>query len=176
MKISRRVGLILAAIAIVGALIGTYVVYSGQAAQRSALTDRLNRAQSVLPVLINQKEDLQGQLANAQSTLHISQAEFPQSIQSIEYGEYLYEIARNCNVQLASLTFPQPTNKTVGAVTYSVVSLSLPVSGALDDIFKFIMALRTDARFASTEVTAISMNIRETTTATINVDVYAHKG
>lgn len=177
MKISRRVGLILAAIIIVGALIGAYVIYSHQAAQRNGLNDRLTRAQNVLPVLTTQKQDLQTQLASAQSSLDTSQAKFPQSVASIEYGEYLFEIADDCNVELTSLVFPQPTNKTVGAVTYSVVSLTLPVNGALDDIFDFIQTLRTDDRFASTEITGINMDIGEgSATARVSVDIYAHKG
>jgi hypothetical protein len=177
MKISRRVGLILGVVVIVAALIGAYVVYSGQAAQRNDLNDRLTRAQSVLPLLTNQKRDLQDQLAGAQSSLDTSQAKFPQSVESIEYGEYLYEIARDCNVQLTSLSFPQPASVTVGEVTYSVVSLTLPVSGALDNIFDFIDTLRTDDRFASTEVNRITITIRGgLTTAAISVNIYAHKG
>jgi hypothetical protein len=98
-------------------------------------------------------------------------------VESIEYGEYLYELAGACNVQLAGLNFPAPHSVTVGAVTYSVVSLSLPISGALDNIFDFITMLRTDARFASTEVKTVNMNTGGTAaSATISVDVYAHKG
>jgi hypothetical protein len=176
MKPSRRVGLILAAIAIVGALIAAYVVYSGLAPQRNDLNARLNRAQAFLPNLTNQKNDLQGRLAQAQSTLDTSQSQFPQSVESIEYGEYLYEIAHECNVQLTSLNFPQPATRTVGDVTYSVASLSLPVSGSLDNIFDFIDMLRTDYRFASTELKTVSMSLGGgTTAATISVDIYAHK-
>jgi hypothetical protein len=177
MKIGRRARLVLVAIVIVGALIGAYVVYSGQAAQRNGLNDRLTRAQNVLPVLTNQKHDLQEQLASAQSSFDTSQAGFPQSVESIEYGEYLFEIAHDCNVALTPLIFPQPTIVTVGAVTYSVVSLTLPVSGALDNIFDFIDTLRTDDRFASTEVNRISIAISGgSTTAAISVKIYAHKG
>jgi hypothetical protein len=177
MKISRRVGLILGAVVIVAALIGAYVVYSGQAAQRNGLNDRLTRAQSVLPLLTNQKQNLQEQLASAQSSLDTSQAKFPQSVESIEYGEYLYEIAHDCNVELTSLSFPQPASVTVGDVTYSVVSLTLPVSGALDNIFNFIATLRTDDRFASTEVNRISITISGgSASATISVNIYAHEG
>lgn len=177
MRTSRRVGLVLGAIVIVGALIGAYVIYSGLATQRNDLNGRLNRAETALPLLTSQKQDLEGQLAQAQSSLSTSQAEFPQSVQSIEYGEYLFEIAHECNVQLTSLSFPEPTTRTVGGITYSDVFLNVPVSGTLDNIFKFIETLRTDSRFASTEVRQISMNIvGGTVEASITVDIYAHKG
>jgi hypothetical protein len=176
MKLSRRAGLILGAVAIVGALIAAYVIYSGLAPKRSDLNQRLERAQTFLPILTNQKNDLLDQLARAQSTLDTSQSQFPQSVESIEYGEYLYEIAHDCNVELTVLSFPQPATRTVGDVTYSVVTLSLPVSGSLDNIFDFIEMLRTDYRFDSTEITAVSMTWgATTTTATIGVDIYAHK-
>jgi hypothetical protein len=177
MKTGRKVGLVLAGAAIVAALVVAYTIYSGQAQQRNDLNDRMARAQTFLPSLTNQKSDLQNQLAGAQSTLDTSQAQFPQSVESIEYGEYLYDIAHDCNVQLTSLSFPTPSSKTVGAVTYSVTSLILPVSGALDNIFDFIQTLRTDDRFASTEVTAITLSMGAgASTATISVTICAHKG
>jgi hypothetical protein len=177
MKVSRKVGLVLAAVAIVAVLVVAYVIYSGLAVQRNDLNTRLSRAQTFLPALTNQKNDLQTQLASAQSSLGTSQAQFPQSAESIECGEYLHEIASDCNVELTSLNFPEPKSVTVNGVTYSVVSLTLPVSGALDGIFDFIQTLRTDDRFASTELKTVSMGMGDgTTTATIGVDIYAHKG
>ena len=176
MKLSRKVGLILGAVIIVAALVILYVVvYSPQAGQRNDLNTRLLRAQTFLTGLTTQKQDLENQLASAQSSLETNKTKFPESVESIEYGEYLFEIAADCNVNLASLTFPKPTSKTVGAVTYSVVSLSLPVSGALTDIFTFIDTIRTDERFASTDVKSMNLNVAGSG-ATISVDIYGYKG
>jgi hypothetical protein len=177
MKTSRRVGLVLGAIVIIGALIAAYVIYSGLARQRSDLNGKLETAQTFQSLLTNQKQDLQDQLASAQSSLAASQSQFPQSIQSIEYGEYLYEMAHECNVQMTSLTIPNPITRTVGDITYSVVSLNVPVSGAMDNIFTFIQTLRTDDNFASTEVRQINMNlVGGTVSVILSVDIYAHKG
>ena len=174
MKISRKVWLILGAVIIVAALVSLYIVYSGQAGERNDLNARLSRAQTLLPGLTANKNDLENQLAQATSSLNTSQAQFPGSVESIEYGEYLFEIADDCNVNLASLNFPKPTVKTVGAVTYSVVSLALPVSGTLADIFDFIDTIRTDERFASTDVKSVNVDIGGS--ATINLDIYGYKG
>ena len=174
MKISRKVGLILGAVVIVAALVVVGVFYFRQAGERAGLDDRLDRAQTLLPALTKQKQDLEDQLASAQSSLDTSKAEFPESVDSIEYGEYLFEIADDCNVVLASLSFPRPTARTVGTVTYSVVSLSLPVSGTLANIFEFIDTVRTDDRFASTEVKSVSMSVAGS--VTIIVDIYGYKG
>jgi hypothetical protein len=176
MRLSRRVWLILGAIVLIAALVGAYVVYFRQAEVRNDLNSRLSRAQESVATLTADKNDLEDQLAQAQSLLDASQAIFLESVDSIEYGEYLYEIADDCNVVLRSLSFPKPTSKKSGGVTYSVVSLTLPISGTLDSIFEFIDTLITDDRFASTEVTGISMSMgAEGVSATINVDVYAHK-
>jgi hypothetical protein len=174
MKISRKVWLILGAVILVAALVSVYMVYSRQAGERNDLNARLSTAQVLLPTLTKQKADLENQLAQAQSSLDTNKAKFPESIESIEYDEYLFEIAAECNVNLASLSFPKPTSKTEGAVTYSFVSLSLPVSGSLANIFKFIDTLRTDERFASAEVTGV--NIIVAGSATINLNIYGYKG
>jgi hypothetical protein len=176
MRLSRRVWLILGAIVLIAALVGAYVVYFRQAEVRNDLNSRLSKAQDSVATLTADKNDLEDQLAQAQSLLDASQAIFLESVDSIEYGEYLYDIAHDCNVELLSLSFPKPTSKKAGGVTYSVVSLTLPISGALDNIFDFIDTLITDDRFASTDVKSISIGMGGAgASATINVDVYAYK-
>ena len=174
MKISRKVGLILGAIVLVAALVVVGVFYFPQAGELADLNDRLDRAQTLLPSLTKQKQDLEDKLVSAQSSLDTSRVEFPESVDSIEYGEYLFEVADDCNVVLTSLSFPGPAARTVDTVSYSVVSLSLPVSGTLANIFEFIDTIRTDDRFASTRVK--SVNINAGGSATINIDIYGYKG
>jgi len=177
MKLSKKIWLILGAVILVAALVSVCVVYFRQAGERDGLNERLSRAQTLLPGLIKQKDDLEDQLTSATSLFNTSQAKFPEVLESIEYGEYLFEIADDCNVNLASLKFPKPAGTKVGAVTYSVVSLSLPVSGELSDIFDFIDILRTDERFASTEVTGINIDMGGgETSASIRVNIYGYKG
>jgi hypothetical protein len=174
MRISKKVGLIIGAVILVVILGILFSTYSRQAGERNDLNARLSAAQTIVPVLTNQKTDLENQLAQAESSLNANKAKFPESVESIEYGEYLFEIADECNVDLNFLTFPKPTYKTEGAVTYSVVSLSLPVSGELDNIFDFIEALMADERFTSAEVTAVKIDVAGS--ATINLNIYGYKG
>jgi len=173
MKIRSRVGLIVIVVVIVAALAGLYTVYSRQAAERNELNEKLDRAQTLQSQLTDSKSDLEGQLASAQSSLNASQARFPASIESIEYGEYIFELIERCNLQLASLSFPRPAARTVGSVTYYVVSLSLPVSGTLENIFKFIDLIKTDPHFASTRVNSVNLNVAGGS-ATIAVDIYGY--
>jgi type II secretory pathway pseudopilin PulG len=174
MRLSRKVWIILG-IGIIAVLLGiVFSVYSQQVREQQELNERLDTARVLSTRLEADEEDLENELAQAQSLLNRSQAEFPQAIESIEYGEYLFEIADRSDLTLASLSFPQPSAMTAGAVTYSVVPLSLPVSGALADIFKFIDIIKTDARFASTEVKSVNLNVIGGD-ATISVVIYGYK-
>jgi len=173
MKIKSRVWLIVIVVVIVAALAGLYTVYSRQTTQRSQLNESLDRAEMLLPGLTANKANLEDQLAQAQSSLNASQARFPASVESIEYGEYIFELIERSNLQLASLIFPRPAARPVGSVTYSVVSLSLPVSGTLDNIFKFIDLIKTDPHFASTSVNSVNLNVGGGG-ATIAVDLYGY--
>jgi hypothetical protein len=174
MRLSRKVWLIVEAVILVAALVSLYVVYSRQVRERDELEASLSTAQTLLPALAANKQGLEAQLAQAESALEASQTHFPESVESIEYGEYLFEIAAECNVNLSSLRFPTPTSTTIGGVTYSVVSLSLPVSGTLADIFDFIDTIRTDERFASTYVNSVNIDVAGS--ATINLAIYGYKG
>jgi len=174
MRIGRKVWLILGAVIIVAALVILFTNYSRQAAERDDLNARLSGAQTLLPILANQKTDLENQLAQAESSLNANKAKFPELIESIEYGEYLFEIAGKSSVDLTSLTFPKPTYQTIGAVTYSFVSLQLPVSGTPDNIFDFIEALMADERFASAEVTSATLGLSGSATITLNI--YGYNG
>jgi len=107
-----------------------------------------------------------------------SRAKFPESVESIEYGEDLFEIADDCDVVLTSLRPSKPTDK--GGATYSVSSFAVDVKGDVSDILDFVDALRAGADFQlpwSAELTAVKINYAgEGDSATINLDIYAYKG
>jgi type II secretory pathway pseudopilin PulG len=176
MKTSKKVWLIvgIGVFAIVIALL--FSNYSRQAGEREQLENNLFTAQALLPKLTNQKGDLENQLAQAQSLLDRSRAKFPQSVESIKYGEDLFEIADDCDVEITKLTASKPT----GSAPYSVSSFVVGVDGDVSDILDFVDALRAGADFQlpwSAEVTAVKINYAgEGDSATINMDIYAYKG
>jgi type II secretory pathway pseudopilin PulG len=174
MKLSNKVWIIVGIGIIVVLLAIVFMVYFRQVAEQRDLEDRLDAATARSITLAADKMDLENQLSQAQSLVDTSQAQYPQAIESIEYGEYLFEIAEKCNLSLASLSFPKPGTVIQGSVTYSVVSLSLPVSGALEDIFEFIDIIKTDPRFASTRVKSVNLSVGGGS-ATIAVDIYGYR-
>ncbi len=192
MRLSKKVWLIVAIVIFAIVLGILFSIYSGQAGERKQLKDRLDNAQILLPGLIDNKEELEDQLTQAESSLAKSQAEFPEVLESIEYGEdffkiaygqNLYSMARGCGVELTSLTASQPTTKEVGAVTYSVSSFAVVVNGNIDDILDFIDAIGTGIDYKltwnfqlpwSVDVKSVNMNVAGGS-ASINLVIYGYK-
>ena len=166
MKLRKKVGLILGAGIIVALLVIVLIVYFQQAEEKQALNERLDSASALSVKLTADKEDLEDELAQAQSLLNTSQAEYPQEVHSIEYGEHIFELIEDCNLTLGSLSFPRPSS--------TQVSLSLPVSGSVSDIFEFIHTINTDDRFASTSVNSVNLNVGGS--ATISITIYIYQG
>ncbi|MEA1872795.1 MAG: hypothetical protein U9M91_05385 [Chloroflexota bacterium] len=184
MKLSKKVGLIVVIVVIVAALAGLFTIYSRQAGERGELEDGLSRAETLLPTLINQRDSLEKELAQAESSLDTSQTKFPRVVESIEYSEDFFKIADDCNLDLTRLTASKPTNKKVGTITYSVSSFAVVVEGNTDNILKFIDAVGTGIDYDlswsfqlpwSVEVKSINMEVGKSR-ATISLNIYGYKG
>ena len=178
MKLSKKVLLIVLIVIFAVALGVLFSIHSGQNGERADLNDRLSLTQTLLPGLIDNRETKEDELTQAESLLAASQAQFPESVESIEYGDDLFEIADDCNVSLTKLTAAKPTNKTVGTVTYSTSSFRLKVQGSIDNILEFIYALRTGDDFRlpwSAEVNSVKTNVSGGS-ADINLVIYGYEG
>jgi len=174
MKLSKKVWLIVGAGIIIALLAIVFTIYFQQVREQEELNERLDAATALSAKLEANKGDLEDELAQAESLLHTSQAEYPQEIHSIEYGEHIFEIAERSNLILSSLNFPKPKATKEGPVTYRTVSLSLPVSGTVADIFEFIDIINTDDRFASTQVNSVRLNVAGEG-ATISIIIYSYQ-
>jgi type II secretory pathway pseudopilin PulG len=165
MQISKKVWLIIGAVIIVALLAVVFTIYFQQVREQRELNEQLETATARSVVLTAEKGDLEDELAQAQSLLDTSQAQYPQEVHSIEYGEHIFEIIDDCNLSLGALSFPKPSS--------TEVSLSLPVSGSVADIFEFIHTINTDDRFASTSINSINLNAGGG--ATISITIYIHQ-
>ena len=178
MKLSRKALLIIVIVVFAVALGVLFYIYSGQNKERAELNERLSLAQTLLPGLIDNREMKEDELTQAESLLAASQAQFPESVQSIEYDDDLFEIAEDCNVSLTKVTASKPTSTAVGAVTYSVSTFVVVVHGSIDNIMDFIYAIRTGDDFQlpwSAEVTSLKTNVSGGS-ADINLTIYGYKG
>lgn len=195
MKLNSKTLLIVVSCILVIALVVVGILYFQQAGERRELNERLDEAQTRSDILKHEKEGgggLDDQLAYAQSKLDGYQSQFPQAVESIEYGEdffkiaygqNLYTMAAGCGVELTSLTATKPSGKTIGAVTYSISSFNLAVQGGKNNILKFIDAIGTGIDYKlswkfqepwSVRVNSVIMNVAGGTAA-INLDVYGYK-
>ena len=175
MKISKKVWIIVG-ICILAVVLGIlYTFYFREVGEREQLEKSLDNAQVLLPSLIDNREKLEDQLAQATSLLNQNQAKFPESLESIEYDDDLFEIADDCNVDITSIRASTPSAMKVGTVTYSVSSFTVSISGEIDDILDFIYAIRTGDDFQlpwSAAVTGVSTSMNM---ATINLNIYGYK-
>src|SRR3972149_12256634 len=174
-KINKKVWLIIGIAVFAIILVSLVRTYSQQVKEQEELRTNLAAQQTLLRTLTTSKEDLENKLDAAQSLFNTSQAQFSESLESIEYGEDLFKIADDCNLELTALSPSIPGTKTAGAVTYSVVSCAVKVGGDVDDILDFIYAIRTGDDFTlpwSAEVKSVSMEISEEgATATMTLEI-----
>jgi len=178
MRISKKVWLIVGIGVFIIVLASLYTIYFREVGEREQLSESLSAAEALLPGLEDEREGLEAQLAQATSLLNTNQAQFPESVESIEYEDDLFEIAADCNVVITRLTASKPLNKKIGAITYSISSFAIKVEGSVANILEFIYAIRTGKDFRlpwSAAVTSVGLSIPGGE-ANISLDIYGYKG
>lgn len=177
MQSGRKIGLILGVIALVVVLGFVVHNYFQVAAEHRELNDRLDVARGRVPVLINQEKDVQRELEAAETQLNSSLRKFSAALESVEYDDDLCKTARECGVQITSITASPPGERKEGAITYYVSAFSIGVSGDVRSILEFVHALRTAPNFQlpwSAQIKTVNVDFRGGT-ATITFDVYGYK-
>ncbi len=203
MKISRTARLILG--------IGIFTIVVGilcwvciqKWSEQGQLKNSIELAQATLPRLISERGDLESQLpqaeselAQAESLLNGIKARFPESVESIEYDEVLFEIADDCDLEILELTASEPDDEEIEGITYSVASFVVEVKGkyggyidkTVGDILDFINTIATseyspgETNFVNTIIKEVNMEVPEPgdtdekPTATIKLDIYGYQG
>ena len=189
MKLSKKVWLIVEIIAIVVAAAILFPMYAGQAAELGEWRNRDSTADTLLPALLKQVKDLQVDEQDATSKLDGAKAQFPDVVESIEYGEDFFKIAygenlhtmaAGCGVKLTDLRASKPTGKKIGSFTYFFSQFTVVVEGNRDNILKFIDAIGTGINYDlswsfqepwSVDVKSVKMEA-SLSKATINLDIY----
>ena len=161
MKLSKKAWLIVGIGIFVIAFGSLYMVYYRQMREQEQLNDSISMAQANLVKVVSEKERWEGtlpqshseidrledDLTKATSSLDMAKLGFPESIESIEYGDDLCKIARDCNLEMTNLTSSEPTDEEVETITYSSASFVVDVKGEVDDILDFTDIIRSDYYF-----------------------------
>jgi hypothetical protein len=141
MKLSKTALLVLGIGVFIIAFATLFSISSGQKGEQAQISDNLATAQSLLPKLIAEREDLEGQLANwesevaeATSSLSKSEARYPKTVESIENDETLFLMADECDLLIRELTASEPADKEVKSeevedidITYAVTTFEVVV-------------------------------------------------
>ena len=194
MRFSTTARLILGIGIIVIIIGGVCWFYLQKAQEQHELDNRLSLAQTTLPTLISQRSDLESQLtqwesdlAQAESSLAQVTVQFPESVESIEYDETLFDIADDCVLKINNLTASDPGEKEIEGITYSVTSFIVRVEGTVAHILKFIETIATsdyspgETNFVNAYIVSVKMeNLEpgeyEQPSATINLVIYGYRG
>ena len=204
MKLSRTAWLILGIGIFVIAFATLYMVYSRQSGEQEQLNSSLSAAQAQLPKLIAERGDLEDQLsqweselAEATLSLNKSKAEFPKSVESIEYDEALFDIADGCDLEILSLTASKPRDKKVEDITYATTTFVVKVEPAesppdplttayideaVANILDMVNTIATSEQFTSATAELVNINIPEPEEegkkpeATIRLVIYGYQG
>ena len=134
MKLSRGALLVLGIGVFIIAFAFLFSINSGKSGEQEQLNDDLTAAQALLPKLVAEREDWEGQLtqwegkaAEATSTLSRFKAKFPASLESIADTETLFDIAYDCDLEVAEVTTLESRDKKVEDVIYTVTTLEVVV-------------------------------------------------
>ncbi len=184
MRLSKTFWLILGigiSVIVVGVLGWSYLDQRGE---QKTLNESLSGAQTTLPMLVSQRDDLESQLtqrkselAQAESLLGEAKASFPESVESIEYGERLFKIAKSCKLEITMPRVTELRGEKVEGITYARTQFEVVVKGKVADILGFINTIATDKDFANATIESVTMNFEGgKPSATIKLVIYGYQG
>jgi hypothetical protein len=209
MKLSKTAQLALGIGILAIALLSLLVVYRQQRGEIGRLDDALPVAQSTLPKTVSEKEGVQSQLTAVESQLALleskltqattllntSKVSFPNTVESIEFGEALFKFASSWNLEITRLTSSEARDREEEELAFSVTTIAVDVQGEVDDILNFVDAIATGEDFtpATVELATVSVpeplteeelegltedEIAEETapTATVELTIYGYRG
>ncbi len=143
MKLGKTSRLILAIGVFSILCISLGIVYSQQGQQQGQLSHELSLAEMLLTKyssedLTSRQEELESQLALAESQLETVKTSLTASVESIEASNGLMDIAEVCGVEVSGISALGLVREEIGGITYSVLPITAQVKGDLSSLVKFI--------------------------------------
>jgi hypothetical protein len=191
-SLSKTAWLVLGIGVLVIALGSLYMLYLRQTNEQEQLNDSLSDVQADLPGLVAEQGDLESQLtllenqlaqwesqlAQAVSLFNSTVANFPESVESIEYDEEFFEIAYGWDLKITGITASSPRDEKVKVeivgedeygeeiieeteVVYSVTSFQVDVEGEVAGILGFIDTMVTSEDFICATAELINISVPE---------------
>ena len=164
MKFSKLSWLILSiGIFIIGAVV-LYVLYQQQADEQDELNLNLTAANSSLPMLISESAALQSQLdaleaelADAIAALNAVEAELPKDIQSSTYGNLLFKLAGDADLDVWLFTATEPVRIILDDIIYESTTITMEVKNDREAILMFISQIEVQLDFNTTTIDSVAI-------------------
>ena len=183
-------------------IIGVFIIlagslgmsYFGQSKEQSLVEEEAAVAQLRLEKLPNQKqfssqkEELESQLAKAETQLKAAKMSLYQLPESIEATDTLFVLAENSQVEVTEISSQGPGTETLGGVTLSVLSLTVTIEGDILNLIAFIYnwteeyptGMATWVEITVTELVEEEEGeeevVEEIPSAIINLFIYSYEG
>ena len=166
MKFSKLSWLILSiGIFIIGAVV-LYVLYQQQTDEQDELNLNLTAANSSLPMLISESAALQSQLdaleaelAEAVAALEDVKAELPKDIESSTYGDLLFDIAHDPDIDLDVWLFTttEPAKIILDDIIYESTIITMEVKNDREAILLFLTQIEVALDFNTTTIDSVTI-------------------
>ena len=156
-------------------------------AEQEQINIQLSAAQLLMPKLIDDKDELEAQLAQMQTefdSVEIMASESKQHflipVESIEYDELMFSLAHDRDLEVAVLTATEPSTLNVDDIPFTLSSFIVQVRGVVGDtqfataddyrtftyqtvtdILDFISAIATGNEFRTATIETVNIQIPE---------------
>ena len=168
MKLSRTAWFILGAGIFIIAVGVLFALYRGEMGEQEEVNGKLAVVQNTLPKLVSQRQGLESQLAQLEgelsqvtSSIASFEAAFPESVESIEYDEVLFELADNHALEIQKLEASEPgeSQEDDESVVFMVTGFDVEVMGEVADILDYINTVVNNEFFTTADVELVDITI-----------------
>jgi hypothetical protein len=190
-RLSKTAWIVLGVGIFVIAFVALYMLNSQQSSEQRNIKDNLTISEADIITVTAEKTDaenqltklngqliqLENKLAEAKSKLNSSKGSFPNRVESIEYGERLFNTADGWLLELVNFTATEPGDEEVEDIDFTITTFTVKVKGQIGDIIGFINSIIIDDYFASASVDSVNINIteeQENPLATVKLTVYSY--
>ena len=168
--------------------ISLYLVYQEQTDEQDSLNLSLLAAEATLPTLISETNNLENELAQleddlAQALDELDEVErqFPDSIESSDYGDLLFDMAQNLGLEVTSFTSSGPSVITEDGLRYEATYFTMGVEGEVDAILQYLTNIQVESEFWTATIDVVNIDIalpaaEEETSANISLRILSYRG
>jgi hypothetical protein len=183
MKLTNKALIFLGIGILVIILLTLGMLYTRQERKHDQLVNSMSTVQAVLPTLISESEELERELSQSENELiqaelllNEARLRFPELVESIEYGEALFQITNSFHLVLTRFTASQPRAPSIEGATFLTSSFTVNLEGeewnletagsynnyvnqTVTHILEFVHELATNNYFAGTRVELVTINL-----------------